>query len=68
MCHLSRQFYESLEIEGRLGLRQHFLGHVRFLKQLHLPQEALNRVAHENFERLAGLKPVSPFPWGALRP
>ena len=49
-------------------LRQHFLGHVRFLKHLDLPQEALSKVAHENFERLAGLEPAHPFPWGALRP
>lgn len=49
-------------------LRQHFLGHVRWVKQLNLPQESLSRVAHQNFERLAKLKPVEPFPWGALRP
>lgn len=49
-------------------LRQHFLGHVRWVKQLRLPQEVLSKVAHENFERLADLEPVKPFPWGALRP
>ena len=49
-------------------LRQHFLGHTRFLKHLNLPQDVLSKVAHENFERLAGLEPVDPFPWGALRP
>lgn len=49
-------------------LRQHLLGHVRFLKHLDLPQDALSKVAHGNFERLAGLEPVDPFPWGALRP
>ena len=49
-------------------LRQHFLGHVRWVKQLQLPQDALLKVAHENFERLAGLEPVESFDWGALRP
>ncbi len=49
-------------------LRQHFLGHLRWVRQLELPQEALSRVAHENFERIAGLQPVPPLPWGALRP
>ena len=49
-------------------LRQHFLGHVRFIKQLRLPQDVLSMVAHENFERIARLEPVKPLPWGALRP
>ncbi|MCZ7649271.1 MAG: amidohydrolase [Planctomycetota bacterium] len=49
-------------------LRQHFLGHVRFIKQLRLPQEELTKIAHANFERLAGLAEVQPFEWGALRP
>ena len=49
-------------------LRQHFLGHVRFIKQLRLPADALEKVAHENFERLASLEEVEPFDWGALRP
>ena len=49
-------------------LAYHFRGHTRFLKQLSLPQEVLSKVAYENFERLAGLEPVGPLPWGALRP
>lgn len=49
-------------------LRQHFLGHLRFIKQLQLPQAELSKVAHENFERLTGLAAVQPGPWGALRP
>lgn len=53
---------------GTEMLRQHFFGHVRWVRQLRLPQEVLSKVAHENFERLAGLQPVAPLPWGALRP
>lgn len=49
-------------------LRQHFLGHVRWVKQLGLPQEVLSKVAHENFERIAGLSPVPLLYWGGLRP
>jgi len=49
-------------------LRQHFLGHIRWVKQLRLPQDALSNIAHANFERLTGLGPSSLFPWGALRP
>lgn len=49
-------------------LRQHFLGHVRWVKQLRLPQRELSMVAHENFERIAGLLPVAHLPWGGLRP
>jgi predicted TIM-barrel fold metal-dependent hydrolase len=49
-------------------LRQHSLGHIRFLKQLNLPQDVLSKVAHHNFERLAHLEPVGLFPTGALRP
>lgn len=49
-------------------LRQHFLGHVRWVKQLNLPQDSLTRIAHANFEQLTNLPPATPLPWGALRP
>ncbi|GMV79560.1 MAG: hypothetical protein AMXMBFR7_07440 [Planctomycetota bacterium] len=50
-------------------LRQHFLGHTRFIKQLRLPQEVLTKVAHANFERVAGIaETANLFEWGALRP
>jgi len=49
-------------------LKQHFLGHLRWVRQLQLPQEALSKIAHGNFERIAGLDPVPMLPWWSLRP
>lgn len=45
-------------------------GHLRFLHQMRLPKAALEKVAHENFERLAGLAPVplNGADWGNVRP
>ncbi len=44
--------------------------HIRFLHQLRLPKEVLEKIAHENFERLAGLQPVElkNADWLAVRP
>ncbi|HWL53562.1 MAG TPA: amidohydrolase family protein [Chthoniobacteraceae bacterium] len=56
------------ENAGSELVRKHFLGHVRWVRQLRLPQEALSKIAYENFERLTGLLPAPLFPWGALRP
>jgi len=49
-------------------LHQHFLGHVRYVRQLNLPQEELEQVAHRNTERLMDLEPAAVERRGALRP
>ncbi|MCW8130125.1 MAG: amidohydrolase family protein [Planctomycetota bacterium] len=33
--------------------------HIKFLHSLRLPQEALEKIAHANFERVAGLQPLA---------
>jgi predicted TIM-barrel fold metal-dependent hydrolase len=45
-------------------------GHIRFIHQLRLPKDALEKVTRENFERLAGLAPVEldKSDWQATRP
>jgi predicted TIM-barrel fold metal-dependent hydrolase len=43
--------------------------HIRFIHQLNLPKAALEKVMHENIERLVGLEPIIPKPvWGFVRP
>jgi predicted TIM-barrel fold metal-dependent hydrolase len=44
--------------------------HIRFLHQLRLPKAVLEQVAHENFERLAGLPvlPLNGADWQFVRP
>lgn len=47
---------------------QQFLGHVRYIHQLNLPNDALQNVAHRNAERLMQLPEADPSMRGALRP
>lgn len=47
---------------------QQFLGHVRYIRQLRLPDDVLQRVSHGNAERLFGLPPADPEMKGTLRP
>jgi predicted TIM-barrel fold metal-dependent hydrolase len=43
--------------------------HIRFIHQLNLPKAALEKVMHENIEKLVGLEPIVPKPiWGFVRP
>lgn len=49
-------------------LRQHFLNHVRYVRQLRLPHEELQQVSHRNAERLMNLEPLEVDRRGALRP
>jgi predicted TIM-barrel fold metal-dependent hydrolase len=44
--------------------------HIRFIHQLRLPKDVLEKVAHENFERMTGLQPVTlnSADWMAVRP
>ena len=44
--------------------------HIRFLHQLHLGKDVLEKIAHANYERLAGLQPVAlnSADWQAVRP
>ena len=51
-------------------LSEHFLGHVRYLRELALPDDVLQKISHGNCERLYGLEPMklNPSTWGALRP
>lgn len=44
--------------------------HIRFVRQLRLPVDVLNKVAHANFERLAGLDvvPLDSRQWLGVRP
>lgn len=43
--------------------------HIRFIHQLSLPKEALEKVMHENIEKLIGFEPIIPKPdWGFVRP
>ncbi|MGH7142738.1 MAG: amidohydrolase family protein [Planctomycetota bacterium] len=51
-------------------LSEHFLGHVRYLRELALPEAVLQKIAHGNAERLYGLPAfkLNPATWGALRP
>jgi len=39
-------------------LSEDFLGHVRYIRELALPEDVLQKVMHENAERLCGLKPI----------
>lgn len=47
---------------------QQFLGHVRYVRQLRLPQAELEQVAHRNVERLMGIDSLEVEDKGALRP
>jgi predicted TIM-barrel fold metal-dependent hydrolase len=49
---------------------QHFLGHLRFIRQLDLPDDALQNVCWRNADRLYRLPPLElqPGKWGFLRP
>lgn len=47
---------------------QQFLGHVRYIHQLDLPNDALQNVSHRNVERLMQLPEADPSMRGALRP
>ena len=47
---------------------QQFLGHVRYIHQLNLRNEALQNVSHRNIERLMGLETLPVPRKGALRP
>lgn len=49
-------------------LYQHFLGHVRYVRQLDLPHDALQDVSHRTAERVYGIDPVEVSRKGALRP
>lgn len=51
-------------------LSEHFLGHVRYLRELALPDAVLQKVAHANAERIYALPvfKLDPGSWGALRP
>ena len=44
--------------------------HIRFIHQLRLPKPTLEKIAHESFERIAGLQPVAlkSSDWAAVRP
>lgn len=56
--------------EEALGeyLYQQFLGHVRYVRQLNLPHDPLQKVSHRNAERLFGLDGFDVSRKGALRP
>ena len=49
-------------------LYQHFLGHVRYIRQLNLPNEPLQKVSHRNAERLFDIESIAAPRKGALRP
>jgi hypothetical protein len=48
----------------RLGL----MGHIRFIRQLNLPYDDLQKIAHQNAERLFRLEPSSDARMGNVRP
>lgn len=49
-------------------LYQQFLGHVRYIRQLRLPETVLQKVSHRNAERVFGLPSADPSMKGTLRP
>jgi len=49
-------------------LLQHFLNHVRFIRQLRLPYEPLQAITHANAERILKLDPLGDERRGAMRP
>lgn len=49
-------------------LYQQFLGHIRYIRQLRLPNESLQDISHRNAERLLGLNEADISRKGALRP
>lgn len=55
---------DAHEETNRLGL----MGHQLFIKQLRLPYAVLQRVSHENAERLFGIEPSSDKRMGNIRP
>jgi predicted TIM-barrel fold metal-dependent hydrolase len=55
---------------GMWYLWETLAAHIRFLHQLHLPKEVLEKVAHENIERIIGIQPLplKPELWMFVRP
>lgn len=50
------------------SLYQQFLGHVRYIRQLRLPDDVLQDVSHRNAERLMQISEADPSTTGTLRP